>query len=195
MNKDPVQQLVDEITLIRGEVQALKRSSLDRDEAEALHGIVADAVERMASAAKGAPQALREALEADRAQTARLAVQSATRAAQGAVEGVRGQLEAERRDYAQSLSDARREARRARLLSWPIVAALLATGALGGASVAYGIETAKSVLSLEREVRIACGITVGQIVEQDDGSRYCASWIVTPEQAARLRAREEGTGG
>jgi hypothetical protein len=70
------------------------------------------------------------------------------------------------------------------------VAALLATGALLGVSVAYGTETAKSVLSLDREVRIACGTTVGQVIEREDGSRYCASWIVTPEQAARLRVRD-----
>ena len=192
MSKDPFQQLVDEITLIRGEVQQLRRSSLDKDEAEKLHELVVESVERMTEAAVGARRGVRQDLEADRAQTRAEAVRSATAAAQGAVEGVRGELEAERRSYAQALSDARREARRAKLTSWPIVAAFLATGALLGVLMAYGLETAKSLLSLDREVRIACGITVGQVVEQDDGSSYCASWIVTPDQAARRRAREEG---
>ncbi|MEE4209091.1 MAG: hypothetical protein V2I43_07490 [Parvularcula sp.] len=58
--------------------------------------------------------------------------------------------------------------------------------------MSYGLETAKLVLSLEREVRIASGMTVGQRVEQYDGSRFCVTWIVTPEQAARLRPQDGG---
>lgn len=181
MSKDPVQQLVDEITLIRGEVQALKRTSLDRDEAEALHGIVADAVERMASAAKGAPRALREALETDRTKTARLAVQSATEAAQGAVEGVRGQLEAERQEYARSLSEARREARRARLLSWPIVAAMLAIGALGGALGAFWIGGTISARDFGDHPGVFCTSAGGQRVTQSSGWTFCAVPIEGPE--------------
>lgn len=195
MSKDPVQQLVDEITLIRGEVQALKRTSLDREEAKKLNELVVESVDRMGEAAIGARRAIRSDLEADRAETARLAVQSATEAARSAVKGVKGELEAERRSYALSLSEARKAARRAGLQSWPWIGGLLATGALLGALMAYGTETAKSVLSVRQEVRTFCGITVGQVIEREDGSRYCASWIVTPEQAARRRAREEGTGG
>ncbi|MGR3468885.1 MAG: hypothetical protein ACU0CI_13510 [Shimia sp.] len=192
MSKDPFQQLVDEITLIRGEVQQLRRVSLDKDEAEKLNELVVESVDHMTSAAVGARRAIRQDLEADRTQTRAEVVQSATAAAQGAVEGVKAELEAERREYADSLSEARRAARRAKLLSWPIVAALLATGALLGSLTAYGTETAKSVLSLDREVRIACGITVGQVIEREDGSSYCATWIVTPDQAARRRARDGG---
>ena len=192
MSKDPVQQLIDEITLIRGEVKELKRTSLNREEAQTLNELVTEAVDRMTEAAVEARRGVRDDLKADRDKTARLAVQSATAAAQGAVEGVRAKLEAERQDYAQRLSEARREARRAKLLSWPIVTALLATGALLGVLTLYGMETAKSLLSLDREVRIACGITVGQVIERDDGSSYCATWIITPDQAARRRAREEG---
>ena len=190
MSKDPVQQLIDEITLIRGEVKELKRTSLDREEAQTLNELVTEAVDRMTEAAVEARRGVRDDLKADRDQTARLAVQSATAAAQGAVEGVKTELEAERRSYAQALSNARQEARRDRLRSWTWVGGLLATGALLGVLTAYGTETAKSVLSAEQEVRYGCGITVGQVVEQDDGSSFCATWLVTPEQAARRRARE-----
>jgi hypothetical protein len=112
-----------------------------------------------------------------------LAVQSATEAAQGAVESVRGQLEAERRDYAQSLSEARQEARRARLRSWPILAALFATGALLGVLAAYGTETAKSVLSVKDTIRVACELprlVGGQRVTQDSGWTFCAVPIEGP---------------
>ncbi|MGR3466282.1 MAG: hypothetical protein ACU0CI_00260 [Shimia sp.] len=192
MSGDPVQHLLDEIIALRRSVEHLSRTSLTKDEARMLNESLVEGVDRMTEAAVGARSAVRHDLEADRGQTARLAVQSATAAAQGAVEGVKTELEAERQEYAQRLSEARREARRAQLTSWPIVTALIATGALLGVLTIYGMETAKSLLSLDREVRIACGITVGQVIDRDDGSSYCATWIVTPEQAARRRAREEG---
>lgn len=43
--KDPFQQLVDEITLIRQDMERLKRTSLDKDEAEALHEMIAEGVD------------------------------------------------------------------------------------------------------------------------------------------------------
>ena len=192
MSGDPVEELIEEITALRRSVEHLARTSLDKDEAKTLSETLTRSVDRMASAAQGALQALRAALEADRTQTAQKAIEAAERAAGRAVKISRSELEAERDSYVQALSEARREARRAKLLSWPIVTALIATGALGGVLTLYGMETAKSLLSLDREVRIACGITVGQRIDQEDGSRFCATWIVTPEQAARRRAREEG---
>ena len=183
MSKDPVQQLVDEITLIRNEVQALKRTSLDREEAEKLNELLVESVDRMAEAAIGARRAVRSDLETDRAETARLAVQSATQAAQRAVEGVRGKLDAERQNYAQALSDFRREARRERLRSWTWVGGLLVTGALLGVLMAYGTETAKSVLSVKDTIRVACEYPLlvgGQRVPQDSGWTFCAVPIEGP---------------
>ena len=47
MSKDPFQILADEITLIRSEIEKLQRTSLDKDEAKALHQIVATGVADM----------------------------------------------------------------------------------------------------------------------------------------------------
>ena len=189
---DPFQEFVDELRALRRSVEHLARTSLSRQEAEALHEVVADAVEHMATAAEAAPKALRNALAADRAQIIRDARDASTQAAQSAVEGVAGKLEEQRRSYAQSVADARKAARKASLQSWPWIGGLLATGALLGTLTAYGTETAKSVFSAEQEARLFCGITVGQVIEQDDGASWCASWIVTPAQAELRRAREGG---
>ena len=175
MSKDPFQQLVDEITLIRGEVKELKRTSLNREEAQTLNELVTEAVDRMTEAAIGAREGVRSDLEADRAQTARLAVQSATAAAQGAVEGVRGQLEAERQDYAQALSDARREARRSVRGSWAWFATAALTGALLSALVIYGTETAKAAVGIPRLALLACEAIGGQKGESQ-GQGYCVFW-------------------
>jgi len=44
VSKDPFQVLADEVTLIRGEIERLQRTSLDKDEAKALHKVVAKGV-------------------------------------------------------------------------------------------------------------------------------------------------------
>jgi hypothetical protein len=183
MSGDPVGQLIEEITALRRSVEHLARTSLDKDEAKTLNELVVEGVDRMTEAAVGARSAVRHDLEADRAQTARLAVQSAAAAAQGAVEGVKTELEAERRSYAEALSDAHRAARRANLRSWPWVGGLLATGALLRVLMVYGTETAKSVLSVKDTIRVACEYSLlvgGQRVTQDSGWTFCAVPIEGP---------------
>ena len=102
MSKDPFQILADELTLIRHDMDRLRRTSLDRAEAEALHGVVADALEKMHDMALQAPQGVRAAIAADRAQMSRNAANAAAEAAQGAVEGLKQHLDAERFRFAQA---------------------------------------------------------------------------------------------
>ena len=115
--KDPFQELVDEITLIRQDMGRLQRTSLGKDEAKALNGHVAQALAQMkavagqmSTAASEAPQAVRTAVRHDLLQVDRNASQAASRAAQEAVEGVRKHLDAERLRFAQAAGEARREA-------------------------------------------------------------------------------------
>jgi hypothetical protein len=105
MSKDPFQILADELTLIR------------KDEAQALHQIVAQAVKNMQQATKAAPGEIRATLQADRDQMARSATQAA--------------------------GEARREAWRYFGGFWVWLASMLATGVVLGLLLAYGTETAK----------------------------------------------------
>lgn len=192
--KDPIQQLVDEIYLIRKDVERLQRTSLDKQEAEALHEIVAEAVADMRKATREAPQALQNALKADRGQMAREASVAATSAAQEAVKGIRAELTAERDRLSQSASQARRAALRFSGGIWIALGATLATGAFLGFLTAYVVETGKTLLTVEQMVRYGCGQpwVGGQTVDQEDGSSFCAHWIVTPELAEYRRNRDGG---
>ncbi len=62
---------------------------------------------------------------------------------------------------------------------WVWLASMLATGAVLGVLLAYGMETAKSALSVNDLVRYNCGRSWfgGQVVDQDNGSSFCAFWI------------------
>ena len=184
MSKDPFQILADEITLIRGNIDRLQRTSLDKDEAQALHQIVAKAVKNMQQAINVAPGEIQGALEADRDQMARSATQAATRAAESAMAGIRHDLDNERAKLSQAAGEARREAWRWFGGFWVWLTSMLATGVALGLLLAYGTETAKSALSVDDLVRYSCGKSWfgGQVVEQDNGSSYCAFWIKRPDQ-------------
>ena len=90
--KDPFQILADELTLIRKDMDRLQRTSLDKDEAQALHQIVAEAVANMRKATREAPQALQSVLKADREDMGRKAAESATAAAERVLGDIRAQL-------------------------------------------------------------------------------------------------------
>ena len=176
---DGFQVFVDELTALRRSVEHLARTSLDKDEARDLNQGVYDGLNRMIATGETLERALADQMDVWLRETATGAVHAAERA----VEGVKADLDAERQEYARTLSEARTEARRARLRSWPILAALFATGALLGVLTAYGTETAKSVLSVKDTIRVACELprlVGGQRVTQDSGWTFCAVPIEGP---------------
>jgi len=109
---------------------------------------------------------------------------AATEAAESALGRIRAELVQERERLARSAGEARREAWRYFGGFWVWLTAMLATGAFLGLLVAYGTETAKAALSVEDMVRYNCGASWfgGQVVEQEDGSTFCAFWLVRPDR-------------
>jgi hypothetical protein len=180
--KDPFQQLVDEITLIRQDIERLKRTSLDKDEAQALHQIVAQAVKSMQQATRAAPGEIQAALQTDRNQMAHSAIQAATRAAESAMGTIRHDLDNERAKLSQAAGEARREAWRWFGGFWVWLASMLATGTVLGLLAAFLIIGRGDAREFGQYPRIYCSSAGGQIVEQDDGSSFCAIWITAPSQ-------------
>lgn len=156
MSKDPFQILADELTLIRKDMDQLQRTSLNKDEAKTLNQIVAAAVMKMAKATEDAPGEIQEALEADRDQMARSATQAA--------------------------GEARREAWRWFGGFWVWLASMLATGVVIGALAMAWIAGRGDAREFGQFPSIYCGTAGGQVVEQDNGSSYCAIWINRPDQ-------------
>lgn len=187
MAKDPVQALVDEITLIREEVRRLQRSSLDKDEAKALNSHVAQALGQMkavagemGTAASEAPQAVRSAVRHDLGQISRTTELAAVRAAQAAVEGLREHLDIERSRFAQAAGEARREAWRYFGGFWVWLVAMLATGALLGALAAFWLTGRDDARAFGRFPSVYCGDAGGTIFADTDGRRFCGIWIDPP---------------
>jgi biopolymer transport protein ExbB/TolQ len=182
MSKDPFQILADELTLIRKDMDRLQRASLDKDEAEALHQIVAEAVTDMQRTTREAPQALQTALKSDRDRMAQFATEAATRAAERVLGDIREQLAQERQKLSQAAGEARREAWRWFGGFWVWLASIGAAGALLGALAAFWIGGEIAAREFGDYPGIFCSGAGGQVVEQDNGSSYCAIWINRPEQ-------------
>jgi hypothetical protein len=182
MSKDPFQELVDELTALRRSIEHIARTSLDKDEAKKLNQIVTAAVLKMAKTAENAPGEIQGALEADRDQMARSATQAATRAAESAMAGIRHDLDNERAKLSQAAGEARREAWRWFGGFWVWLASMLATGALLGALAMAWIGGTIAARDFGDYPGVFCGSAGGQVVEQNDGSSYCAVWINRPDQ-------------
>ena len=182
MSKDPFQELVDELTALRRSIEHIARTSLDKDEAKTLNQIVTAAVLKMAKATENAPGEIQGALEADRDQMARSATQAATRAAESAMAGIRHDLDNERAKLSQAAGEARREAWRWFGGFWVWLVSMLATGAVIGALAMAWIAGRGDAREFGQFPSIYCGTAGGQVVEQDNGSSYCAIWINRPDQ-------------
>jgi hypothetical protein len=182
MSKDPFQELVDELTALRRSIEHIARTSLDKDEAKKLNQIVTAAVLKMAKTAENAPGEIQEALQTDRDQMARSATQAATKAAESAMAGIRHDLDNERAKLSQAAGEARREAWRWFGGFWVWLVAMLATGAVIGVLAMALIVGRGDARAFGQFPSIYCGTAGGQVVEQDNGSSYCAIWINRPDQ-------------
>ncbi len=59
---------------------------------------------------------------------------------------------------------------------------MLAAGALIGTLATVWITGRGDAREFGQFPRIYCGTAGGQVIEQDNGSSYCAIWIKPPEQ-------------
>ena len=110
--KDPFQILADELTLLRHDMDKLQRTSLSKNEAEALNAHVAQALAQMkavaaetSTLAAGAPQAVRNAIWTDLRQLDQTTSQAASKAAGQAVKDVREDLKDERANLLRPLRE------------------------------------------------------------------------------------------
>lgn len=177
--KDPFQILADELTLIRKDMDQLQRTSLDKKDAQALHKKLAEGVDRMHRAASEVHQAIDNRLVTVAAYLKEEATKAAEKAARDAILKAHDESIDAARNLTQAAGEARREAWRYFGGFWVWLASMLAVGAVLGLLLAYGMETAKSALSVDDLVRYNCGRSWfgGQVVDQDDGSTFCAFWI------------------
>jgi hypothetical protein len=108
---------------------------------------------------------------------------AATDAASKAIEKSHAETSSAARDYAKAAGEARREAWRYFGGFWVWLASVGAGGVVLGLLAAFLIMGRGDAREFGQYPRVYCTTAGGQIVEQDDGSTFCAIWIKPPSQA------------
>ncbi|WP_179381798.1 hypothetical protein [Jannaschia marina] len=109
------------------------------------------------------------------------ATEAAVRAAESVLGGIRQDLDNERAKLATAAGEARREAWRYFGGFWVWIAAIGTTGVVIGALAMAWIAGRGDAREFGQYPGIYCGNAGGQVIEQPDGSSYCAIWIKRPE--------------
>lgn len=180
--KDPFEILADEITLIRRQIDQLQRTSLDRKEAEKLNAVVANGLERMAKVGPAVQQRIEQSLATAALDLRQHTVYAAT---EGAKEAIReAQLESIKAagDLRKAAGEARREAWLYFGGFWVWLASVGALGAVLALLAAFWITGRGDAREFGKYPGIFCERAGGQVVEQQNGSSFCAIWIERPSE-------------
>jgi hypothetical protein len=147
--------------------------------------MIAEGVDRMVKVGPDVQKAIDNRLLAVAAVLRDATTKAAASAAEGAIEKTRVESLEVARSLSEAAGEARKQAWRYFGGFWVWLVSMLATGAALGLLLSYGMETAKSALSVDDLVRYNCGRSWfgGQVVDQDNGSSFCAFWIKRAPQA------------
>ena len=181
--KDTFQILADEITLIRVDMERLQRTSLNKDEAQALSQEVAKGVKQMANAAPAVYEAISSRLDLAIDKIRREAVTAAREATSGAIEKSHAESIFAAKDLAKAAGEARREAWRYFGGFWVWLASVGAAGVVLGLLVAFWMTGRGDARAFGEYPSIYCTSAGGKIVANPEGRRFCAMWIDPPAQA------------
>ena len=181
MSKDPFQILADEVTLIRGEIERLQRTSLDKDEAKALNKIVAKSVADLGKVLPTLERSIQQQLFDNREIIREEAVMAARGAAESAVVQSHARSIEEAGKLARAAGEARREAWRYFGGFWVWIVSIGALGTVLGALTVVGITARADAKAFGKYPDIFCGSADGQKFTNSDGSEYCAFLLKGPD--------------
>ena len=181
--KDSFEILADELARMGQQIAHLQRTSLNKTEAEALNQQLVQGVASMAQTGQAVYEAISERMDLRLEKLAIETILAAKDAASGAIAKSHAETSSAARDYAKAAGEARREAWRYFGGFWVWLASVGAGGAVLGLLTAFLIMGRGDAREFGQYPQVYCTTAGGQIVEQDDGSSFCAIWIDRPSQS------------
>ena len=181
--KDSFEILADELARMGQQIAHLQRTSLNKAEAEALNQQLVQGVASMAQTGQAVYEAISERNHQRLEKLAMETILAATDAARRAIEKSHAETSSAARDYAKAAGEARRAAWRYFGGFWVWLASVGAGGAVLGLLTAFLIMGRGDAREFGQYPQVYCTTAGGQIVEQDDGSSFCAIWIDRPSQS------------
>ena len=173
MSKDPFQILADEITLIRSEIEKLQRTSLDKDEAKALHGIVVKSVADLQKVLPTLERSIERQLFTSMEAVREEAVKAAREAAERAVVQSHARSIEEAGKLSRAAGEARREAWRYFGGFWVWIASVGSLGVVLGALGLFFLQGRADAVQFGAHTGIFCGSADGRKFTANDGKEYC----------------------
>jgi hypothetical protein len=181
--RDSFEILADELARMGQQIAHLQRTSLNKTEAEALNQQLVQGVASMAQTGQAVYEAISERMDLRLEKLAIETILAARDAASGAIEKSHAETIAAARDLSKAAGQARREAWRYFGGFWVWLASVGAGGAVLGLLAAFLIMGRGDAREFGQYPGVYCSTAGGQIVEQDDGSTFCAIWIDRPSQS------------
>lgn len=183
--EDPFSLLANELHTLTTQVAALQRTSLNKDEARKLHRELTEGVQAMRGIGNTVHQSIQTDLRHTASQIEHKTIKAATDAAEAALGGLRAEVNRTSTLWLKNAMAARTEALHAFGGGLAVFGGLVALGAalgLMGALLLFGRGDARE---FGKYPGIYCTAADGQIVEQRDGSTYCAIWIKQPSETGK----------
>lgn len=174
--QDPVDQLESELIALRRSVEHLSRTSLDKEEAEALHDTLAQSVDRLIAAGPEMQRTMDERLARGVDMIHRDAITAAAKAARDAIVQSHEESRTAARNLSKAAGEARKEAWRHFGGFWVWLTSMLATGVAVGALATIFLLDARTAYDFGDHPDRYCGLAGGQEGENDNGRGYCVFW-------------------
>ena len=181
--KDSFEILADELARMGQQIAHLQRTSLNKTEAEALNQQLVQGVASMAQTGQAVYEAISERMDLRLEKLAIETILAAKDAASGAIAKNHAETIAAARDLSKAAGEARREAWRYFGGFWVWLASVGAGGAVLGLLTAFLIMGRGDAREFGQYPQVYCTTAGGKLVEQNDGSTFCAIWIKPPSQA------------
>ena len=174
MSKDPFQILADEVTLIRGEIERLQRTSLDKNEAKALHKVVAKGVADINAVLPTLERSIERQLFDNREIIREEAVIAARDASAIAISKNHYLIAESAEKLLRNAGEARREAWRYFGGFWVWIVSVGALGVVLGALTVVAITARADAKDFGKYPGVYCDTAGGRKVTGTDGTNYCA---------------------
>ena len=174
MSKDPFQILADEITLIRSEIEKLQRTSLDKDEAKALHDIVAKSVNDLQKATPALERAIDQRLKIAVADMEEKATRAAQSAAKGAIRDTHTEVTKAAQKLLEDAQTIRNVAHRQFGSFWSWIALTAALCLFLGPLATMVLQGRADARQFARFTSLYCSTADGSKFTANNGKDYCA---------------------
>jgi len=171
--KDPFTIFADELTLLRGDLKQLQRSSLSIEEAKALNTQIAQALKTMSNTARTLDTNFQHHLAITRDDITEQVTIAAKAAAANAIQTSHAEIMAAARIYAKNAAEARREAWRYFGGFWVWLTTIGALGAILGILAAIYLQGILTADAFGKYPSLYCTSAGGTKGKFTNGKPYC----------------------